>query len=1245
MVENHVVASGADEGLTAVPSTLKYGGRQGLAGGMTVRARRRREEAVRKLVADVQSRTRDMRNKLGGDSISTVKRKGATRDDAAVAETHDWVVASTVAMALEKGLDRDLHTELVQEAKDNAGRIGQVCHDHADVFLASVAQVAALEEPSSEVAHMLREAETELHQHTVAPMHEAALQWEHAQEAYSRARTMYVLVQACRMVAIRLERARKQAAAGRPRAALAAVDEARKALTAPVDSLLRRGVAEAGLPPLLGDDAFAGADVDTLILDVPFDEESKHNDLNQSRGVPRKNKSSSFEKQGSDVTTPFSTLEQTPFGQRASLILPKIENEVLMGARRGLNRWLLSLRSGGDCARAGRAVLRQCAQATAVGPGQLSLGGVLPSSYMWRAKTADNLLSRIDQHGKVARAVRVAYWFDRDASKESDRLEAFTKEGMERRAEVFAAAFGWYRCWPADSNLLVDPREVAQEFDVSSRSYSLSGSRHGSLRGSRHGNSSLRGSKHGKGRSLGFRSTTASNTQAFQDLQSKIGATGTGASAGGSGSVAGSIGLGSRDRRGASSSKWNELLAPTLVFDSFNAKEDYAALLGLSESVYPVRRAELAYSLLGRTEEFVQYYEQNRFGETTVAGTTTVSLAEEKNEKRSFVSSLTGDDVTVVTDRIFFSKTLPHLCASVLGFAAVEAALEMGNFADEVEGDDDDDNQDANISAEDEDKRQQSVKDSTKNGNGMTTKGRFRESAERYERALILELGNILRSRSPRATLPELARASSLMAVFRSSLRIVHPSSTTRRQDKEMLALDMDVLMVATRIAQEEQLNITSAIVRDDQKIPLLVAEVPIAMAATSGSTKAHKSSNAAGLPEPEVVGLPFGLAQMKQAPSKAELEFQEQARTSFNRAPVDESFTFSSSVPLVLQAVHARAIVCAAFALTQEELGQKFPEKNGSRAAGYVLDCVEEIINVAAIGMKDSDNVIEEGSVDKAVQVMANISAFQHCIPRLLGVLLRGICHVGLIRGEEIDATVLYAEKILKAADRACDTQVASTYSLVYEICRNKIDSHMNYALENYQWVAKAARDMPNSYCEGLIGYLRSVFASLGPMDEGSRAGLHFSCCGHVAERLVKLLSGKPGDTSTMDDSGLPPITRIDAYGIKNLAVDCDEFEKFAESTGVPQLMDCFNEFRTLTSIMLDKELPFFLQPSNAAARRRKYPLVSLDKVLNILEKYVGTGLSDKLMGGVKGNADVLLLDKKEVTNLIKLIRTQVMN
>lgn len=624
----------------------------------------------------------------------------------------------------------------------------------------------------------------------------------------------------------------------------------------------------------------------------------------------------------------------------------------------------------------------------------------------------------------------------------------------------------------------------------------------------------------------------------------------------------------------------------TLFVPLIYSKEEELLLMRLPESVHPVRRAELAFSLLGRSEEFVSYYESNRFGETKLSG--------EGGEKAriSYLSALTGDDISVGTDRIFYAKTLPHLCSSLLGFCAVEAALEHGNYVE---------------------------KGGEGNSNGVTltngnnkpvsmSAGGFRESSEAYERSLLGELGAVCRSRSVHGQLSELVRASVLLSTFRGSLKISHPSSTSRRFDKDLLAVDKNILTIALKVANDEQLKVSAALSHDDQKVPMMVADAP-----TRIDTR-QPAATLSGIPDPEIEGLPFGLSEMIQKPSQVELDFQDQARTSFNRAPMDEAFTFSVAVPQVIRSLHARSITLAVFALSQVEMSQTFPDRKCSNAAAFVLDGVDGLVSVAAMGLKDSDTVVEEGSVEKAVQVMANISALQRCLPRFYGCLIRGMCNIGLIRSDEIDATISYSERVLKSSDKACDAQVGSMYSLVYEICRNKIDSHMNLALENFQWVAKSEREMPNAYCEGLIGYLRSVFASLGPMDEGSRAGLHFSCCGHVAEKLVKLLSGKPGDTATFDDSSLSPISRIDAFGIKNLFTDCQEFERFAEMTGVPQLRDCFNELRILTTFMLDKELPLLLLPENSTSRRRKYPILSMDKVLNMLEKYQGTGLVSAL-------------------------------
>ena len=464
---------------------------------LTARARRRREEAVRRLVADVQSRP----DKKGDAATATIGSDGAVVHP----EAHEWMVASAVATALEKGLDRDLHADLVQETKDNASRISQICHDHSEVFLASVAKVAALGGPSADLANGLQEGQRELEDNTAGPMHDAALLWEDARQAHARAKTLHVMVTACQQVATWIERAKRQAALGRPRAALDAVDEARTALTTPMSSLF-------------GDQVYDGI----------WNNNGHHHHHKANDDEPNKQE---------EPKKRITSLEDTPFGRRAIAMLPKIENQVLMNARRGLNGWFLALRSGGDGAKAGKAVLRKCSHSMAMGPGSLGLGGLVPPSYEWRAKTADNLISRVDQSGSVARAVRVAYWFERDGKKEAELLEA-TQPGMERRAEAFAAAFGWYRCWDISSTLLVDP----SEFLLQDGSRNLSGSRHG-LSGSNHGNGSQRGS-----RTLGFRASAGSSAKNFREL---------------------SLGSGSGSDK---HSRWAALLTPSILFEDSSTR-------------------------------------------------------------------------------------------------------------------------------------------------------------------------------------------------------------------------------------------------------------------------------------------------------------------------------------------------------------------------------------------------------------------------------------------------------------------------------------------------------------------------------------------------------------------------------------------------------------------------------------------------------------------------------------------------
>jgi hypothetical protein len=667
--------------------------------------------------------------------------------------------------------------------------------------------------------------------------------------------------------------------------------------------------------------------------------------------------------------------------------------------------------------------------------------------------------------------------------------------------------------------------------------------------------------------------------------------------------------------------------------------DDQAKLLALPETVHPVRRAELAFKILGREEEFRQYYESNRFGDMKISGVSDKKGGDkEKNETRSSLSSLTGDDVSLGTDRIFFAKSLPHLCASLVGFSAVEAALEL-DFAD----DDDimNEKRDSDATAKGVDKT--AVRITATAGRGSS----FRESSERYERALITELGNLLRKRAVGATLVELASASCLVAAFRSALKIVHPSSSTRKSDKELLAMDVDIIMTGLKVAQEEQLNATNKYIGDGKKEPMQVARSQL----SAFKGRSEGTDDGGGIPE-EVIDFPFGLSEMKQRQiSSAALDdldpsLRTQRGTMNQILGESELYTFSQSVPQIIRSIHARVIVFTAFALSQEELGQVFASKQGGGIAAYILDCLEECVAVAAVGMKDGYSHFDELTVEQAVQITADISALESSLPRLFGTFMRGLCHIGLVKADQVEQAFDYADSVLNGACKACDKQVANMYSMVYEICRNKIDMLVDFSLENFSWVCKSARDSPNAYAESIVEYMRSTFQCLGPMDDGSRAGLHFSCCGHVAERLVKLITDPVDNTEAKgkNASSIQPVAKIDAFGIKNLATDIQHFEAFADGTGVGQLRECFNELKCLTSALLDHELPMLLLPENHNARRMKYPFLSLDKVHAVLEKYVGTGIGEKLMarGSSVARNDFLMLEKKEVIQLTKIVRLQ---
>lgn len=1170
---------------------------------MEDRNQRLREETIRRLVLDIQRTSSSSSNNHNSLNSFSFGMESYIDGDS----QEELAIASSIATAIDRGLDKDLHNELCQQVKDSASTISKICHEHSDEFLNAVGKVINLGVPCTSIRNNLEYAHSELEKNVMSPMLDASRELEYVKTLRAKCQTAHALVDACYHVAKLLEKARKQAQLARPSGALACVDEAKKGLSTTLTSLVcspssAYGRDMSSKKVLYKNNVEIRKILDELMRDYGNEGTSgiTNDEKVSSTSVKSKeNKSDSQSKSVKSIDQDRTELrlEDTPFGVMSVKLIPKIENEVLMGARRALNKWFLAIRSGGDGAKAGRAALRKCAASMAMGPGQLGIGGKV-QGYSWRAKNADNLIVRVDQSGRVAKATRMGYWFDRDNAVDMDRLARMSDIGMERRAEAFASAFGWYRCWNENSPLEVDEAKSTVESDSFS---------------SRHGDSSMSSSKHGK--SLSFRAS--SNRVDSSTLRSS-------------------------NRRGPNGQKeyspWAIALTPNILLENQGTKtEDEEKLYGLAESVHPVRRAKDSFAILGKAEEFRQYYEQNRFGDMKIGDKSDGGIGK---ETRSSLSSLTGDDVSVGTDRIFFAQSLPNFCTSVVGFSAIEAALDLADIRDEESG--------LNM---DNETRKYDESDAVLSFNELQQSSSSRASSVRYENRLIAEIGALLRNRAIGATLVELSRASCLMTAFKAALKTVHPSSSTRAFDKELLKMDVDILMTGLKVAQAEQQRATSRILKDDSKEPMRVTRSDLRY------TSSIESSSAT--PAEEVLDLPFGLADMKQKlggkggilddPTTIDdirTQLTKRSSTTYNASVDTDTYNFSRAVPLILRSIHARSIAFAAFAMSQEELGQIFPSKNGVGVSGYVLDCLEQCASISAIAIKDGYEHLDELSVPEAVQLTANIASLQGCLPRLFGTIIRGLCHVGMIPEGQLNETFKYADAALSRADKSCDQQVASMFNSVFQLCRNKIDTLLHFSLDNFQWVAKSTRYTPNPYCDSLIDYLRKIFRSLQSLDEGPRTGLHFSCCGHISERLVMIISDKMAsddDTGMKNDenNSLVPTSKIDAHGLKNLSTDVAELEAFADGTGVPQLRDCFTELRCIVDALLDKDLPMLLQPENENKRRRKYPFLNLEKVCNILEKYQGPGMSL----GVKlkpEETDFLILEKKDIPPLLKAAKSQ---
>jgi hypothetical protein len=82
--------------------------------------------------------------------------------------------------------------------------------------------------------------------------------------------------------------------------------------------------------------------------------------------------------------------------------------------------------------------------------------------------------------------------------------------------------------------------------------------------------------------------------------------------------------------------------------------------------------------------------------------------------------------------------------------------------------------------------------------------------------------------------------------------------------------------------------------------------------------------------------------------------------------------------------------------------------------------------------------------------------------------------------------------------------------------------------------------------------------------------------------------------------------VRKVNIIGIYNFRQDLMALETFAESSGVPQLAECFSSLAQLLELLLSEDLTQIL---DAKVRETSYPLVNLSKLVAVLHKYKELG------------------------------------
>jgi len=124
------------------------------------RIQRIRDDSVRRLTADISQVQTTDGLVLNAEDINIhgeVSRNLLDQPIIAPLDLDEMILPSSIAAAIELGVDRELFAELQNKIKQSSATISKICSEHSDAFLASVGRVGSLGSASEEIRSIIQQ--------------------------------------------------------------------------------------------------------------------------------------------------------------------------------------------------------------------------------------------------------------------------------------------------------------------------------------------------------------------------------------------------------------------------------------------------------------------------------------------------------------------------------------------------------------------------------------------------------------------------------------------------------------------------------------------------------------------------------------------------------------------------------------------------------------------------------------------------------------------------------------------------------------------------------------------------------------------------------------------------------------------------------------------------------------------------------------------------------------------------------